>query len=348
MKMTLQRRRRIREVLIAAALLFLVLPSCGGILPFAAAFISPAVVVVVSSSSWNHNHHHPNKRMWPAVLNAAAAKKKMVADSRPRNEFSRTIQPDRIIRITRGGASSSFRMSLQANETECQDLAKRFGLTNVSKLEASVLLRPESLGGGSSGSGSGSAAAAATSVVDLFGGVEAHGTVLATITQVCVRTNEKFQVDLEFPLYAIVRPTIGVGSSQYYNSYSDDDDDDIDVNVNEDDEYEAVKNSDNSKGNNNNNNNKKRKKSSRGSKSASNNNLNEMDLLQLQRMMQEDIISMENNDALMQDESIYPAGGLLDVGELVTQLFFLNIDPYPKKPGTDGTSGVQQKWSISG
>ena len=41
------------------------------------------------------------------------------------------------------------------------------------------------------------------------------------------------------------------------------------------------------------------------------------------------------DDVLMEDESIYPIDGLLDVGELVSQLFWLKLDPYPKKPGTD-------------
>ena len=37
-------------------------------------------------------------------------------------------------------------------------------------------------------------------------GVQVEGTVTARVTQTCVRTGEKFDVDVEFPLFAIVRP----------------------------------------------------------------------------------------------------------------------------------------------
>jgi hypothetical protein len=40
-------------------------------------------------------------------------------------------------------------------------------------------------------------------------------------------------------------------------------------------------------------------------------------------------------DAQIEDDAIYPGGGgdgRLDAGELVAQLFFLSLDPYPKKP----------------
>ena len=44
---------------------------------------------------------------------------------------------------------------------------------------------------------------------------------------------------------------------------------------------------------------------------------------------------MTSNDAvLMEDEAIYSTESLLDVGELVSQLFWLQLDPYPKKPGS--------------
>jgi hypothetical protein len=43
----------------------------------------------------------------------------------------------------------------------------------------------------------------------------------------------------------------------------------------------------------------------------------------------------DEDDMLMEDGMIYPWDGALDVGE---QLFFLKMDPYPKKPGSDFTS----------
>jgi hypothetical protein len=329
-----QKRQRIRRTttntgaLVATCLLLLLLPLvapagwCCGVVT---AFTSPVVVVVVVNPA--------SKRMPLAcslskntALQAASSKnskKKSNSPSiLPRNEFSRTVQPDRLVRSSSSASRGGFRMSLEANATECLDLARRFdgsgspGLTSILKLQAEVTLRQESLGGGSGG----------TAVVGLFGGIEAQGTVTATITQTCVRTNEKFPVDLEFPLYAIVRPSV-VTAQQYYNN---------DDNGNNVDEVVADETADYSKSSHNN---KKRKKSSYRGQNNNNNN-NGDNLLQLQRMMQEDI-SIED-DALVQDESIYcSAGGggggggsFLDVGELVTQLFFLQIDPYPKMPGT--------------
>ena len=38
---------------------------------------------------------------------------------------------------------------------------------------------------------------------------------------------------------------------------------------------------------------------------------------------------------LVEDESIYSIdSGVLDVGELIAQSFWLQLDPFPKKPGT--------------
>jgi hypothetical protein len=56
-----------------------------------------------------------------------------------------------------------------------------------------------------------------------------------------------------------------------------------------------------------------------------------MDVMELQRMLQYDM----SDDDVMEDEAIFPLDGMLDIGELVAQLFWLKLDPYPKKPGTD-------------
>jgi hypothetical protein len=318
MRMTTLQRRRIlhAETAAAAVLLNFLLASFAVV-----AFTSPMVLVLVNPSEKRLRYLLSSRTV---SLHAAAKKKSNSPMSilPLRNEFSRTIQPDRLLRhsssssATARGGGGGFRMTLQANETECLDLARRFdggsgsvGLTSIAKLEASLTLRPESLGGNS---------------VGLFGGVEAQGTVTATITQTCVRTNEKFNVNLEFPLYAIVRPAVAashvVSNSYAAQEYGDDNANDAAAAAAEPVDYRSKSNSK-----------KKKKKSYR---SSGGNNEIMGDLLQLQRMMQEDISA--EDDALVQDESIYPAGGnsFLDVGELVTQLFFLQIDPYPKKPGT--------------
>jgi len=47
---------------------------------------------------------------------------------------------------------------------------------------------------------------------------------------------------------------------------------------------------------------------------------------------------------LVEDEAVYSLSSeQLDVGELIAQTFWLQLDPYPKKPGTDPVV-----WEISG
>jgi hypothetical protein len=211
----------------------------------------------------------------------------------PQNEFSRPLQTERILRMRR-----DYLVELEASTEECKALASRFDLSDIAKLEASLKLRQESIGGKGHSTG-----------------VEVDGTVFASVTQRCVRTNEDFQVDLEFPLYCIVRPVMPLygllqGEEPESNSNT---------------EREGKSNS------------KPRKNSYR----PQDTNIGEMDMMQLQRMLQQDI--SDEDDMLMEDEAIYPCDGALDVGELVAQLFYLKMDPYPKKPGSDFAS-----FSISG
>jgi hypothetical protein len=204
----------------------------------------------------------------------------------PQNEFSRPLQTERILRMKR-----DYLIDLEASTEECKALAGRFDLSDIAKLEATLKLRQESIGGKGYSTG-----------------VEVDGTVFASVTQRCVRTNEDFQVDLEFPLYCIVRPVVpmyalmngGGGEEAQSNTVPE----------------------------------KREEKSN--NKPKRNVKVGEMDMMQLQRMLQQDI--SDEDDMLMEDEMIYPCDGALDVGELVAQLFFLKMDPYPKKPGSDFTS----------
>ncbi len=62
--------------------------------------------------------------------------------------------------------------------------------------------------------------------------------------------------------------------------------------------------------------------------------LDEMALTALQELMEE-YDAEEKLEEVIEDENIYnDDDGVLDVGELVAQLFRANLDPYPKKPGT--------------
>lgn len=217
---------------------------------------------------------------------AAKINKKLPIEIPP-NEFSRTLQPDRVLKTRRGG--SGYAVTVSADPTECKALAIRFDLSEIASLSADLQLRPELIGatGG--------------------GGVEVEGSCRATVTQRCVRTNEEFQVDLEFPLYCIVRPVLPLAQLLAQNSLDNDNGDDS------------------SRG--------KGATTKRTNYRPQDRNMDEMDVMELQRMLQLDI--SDEDDVLMEDEAIYCYDGLMDVGELVAQLFWLKLDPYPKKPGTN-------------
>lgn len=156
-------------------------------------------------------------------------------------------------------------------------MAARFELSEISQLSADLTLLQAT---GSS--------------------IHVEGLCQTKVKQRCVRTNEEFDVVMEFPLYCVVRPVEPI----LQRLGRDDDDEVFDRKNTITKERELPKHG---------------------------NNLDEMDVMALQRMLQTDI----DEDILMEDEAIYAIGGLLDVGELVSQLFWLNLDPYPKKPGTN-------------
>eukprot|EP00536_Pseudo-nitzschia_multiseries_P008772 jgi/Psemu1/325342/estExt_fgenesh1_pg.C_2290007 len=111
-----------------------------------------------------------------------------------RNEFSRVIYIDRIFQQRgRNSEQRDHEVKIKADAEECEALAKRFELKNIETLEARLSFRPamEALAAGASGGGL---------------PVEAEGTIEAHLTQTCVRTNEEFEVDVEFPVYLIVKP----------------------------------------------------------------------------------------------------------------------------------------------
>jgi hypothetical protein len=248
------------------------------------------------------------------VLSRRAAKSSKVEQEHPYeetselppNEFSRTFQIDRILKTRKGanGISNSnyfYPVAIEANEMECIALARRFDLSSINNLSASLQLRPSSLNTGGIGSGS----------------IEVEGVCKSVVVQRCVRTNEDFEVALEFPIYSVVRPVIPnnngilqqdssstIGSYQQNNEYGE------------------------------NNEVRKMKTSNKKSYRIADRNIDEMDVMELQRMLQSDM--NHDNDVLMEDEAIYSVNdGQIDVGELVSQLFWFTLDPYPKKPGTD-------------
>ena len=196
----------------------------------------------------------------------------------PVNEFSRLIEPDRILKIKR-----DYVTDIEATPEECNALADRFDLPEISELTSSMSLRREMAGSGS---------------------VEVEGTISAIVTRICVRTNEPFVVEESIPLFSIVRPVTPISKI-----------------VSQQRELEEQFGLDETR------------KSRKSSYRPQDRNLDDMDVMELQRILQQDISS--EDDVLMEDEAIYTTDGTLDVGELVAQLFYLSLDPYPKKPGSD-------------
>jgi hypothetical protein len=232
---------------------------------------------------------------------AVASKRgKVEPISLPENEFSRKVQPERILKSRR-----DFVMDLEASESERAALAARFDLAEIGALHASVSLVPESTARGT--------------------GIQAHGSVTATVTQRCVRTGEAFQVDLEFPVEALVRPVRPLLSSLSFAEEMED--------------GKGMRESRSSQ---------KSMRNNMSKKSDRSTGFNGMDLAELQGLLE----GAENDGSgsidsssttLMEDEAIYSTESLLDVGELISQLFWLQLDPYPKKGG----SGPVQ-YSITG
>ena len=136
------------------------------------------------------------------------------------------------------------------------------------------------------------------------------------MTRTCVRTNEEFAVDMEFPVYALVRPVESSGGGPSLNlekalSF---------VEMNRDTSFSK----------------KNKNVKNHSSYEDAADEIDPAELLKIQTML-EGLASNDENvdDILMEDEYIYATTGALDVGELVSQLFWLELDPYPRKPGSE-------------
>jgi hypothetical protein len=115
--------------------------------------------------------------------------------------------------------------------------------------------------------------------------VEVEGTIVAGVTQTCVRTNEDFDVDLEFSLFALVRPVAPLF-----------DDLQEDVNLTESKSFEEDVRS-------------KKGKEKKDSKALDvpERNVNAIDILELQRLLQD----LDTEDDVIEDESIYSLDGVI-------------------------------------
>lgn len=259
-------------------------------------------------------------------------------NSNSMNEFSRPIRTQRVLHTTKKRRNNThqeqqqqqrdYECHVKASPEECQALADRFELTDLTELEASLKIRPAISSGVLSSS---------SSAVVLP--VEVEGTIQAHLTQTCVRTNEKFEVDVEFPLYALVKPMSSVEALMSGDGAAIMDD-------NYDYDSSGSKKAKNK-------NKKNNKKSSKAKLAQSTQQVYSLDdVMDLQAAIEaasaDDDYDNDDGDggmyggriaaassSLVEDEAIYSSQtGVLDVGELVAQTFWLELDPFPKKPGT--------------
>ncbi|MGK3745227.1 MAG: hypothetical protein ACI8RD_014014 [Bacillariaceae sp.] len=245
-----------------------------------------------------------------------------------RNEFSRIINIDRIFSNRRRALNQSQRdhvVTVKADENERKALAERFDLKGLIKLNAELSFRPAREG-----------------LADIgYGGsfpVEAEGMIEAHLTQTCVRTNEEFDVDVEIPVYAIIRPV--ESNFEKLNGINTQ----TEQQVQEEEEEEES----NTKGKKKN---KNKKKKDKNTFHENKKVYNLDDIFNLQTALQEadsfssggagggsGIGGSDDEDGVadvVEDEGIYSlSSDQLDVGELIAQTFWLELDWYPKKPGT--------------
>lgn len=242
------------------------------------------------------------------------------SESTSQNEFSRTIRVNKWFAVGAGTSNrrnKAMNLSVSATSSERESLAKRFRLSNISDLSAEMVVQP-ALGDN-----------------DDTGCIEAKGTITARVTQTCVRTNEGFDVDLEFPFHTVLRAMEAATSS--VNDGSDTTDilsegelAALDAAAQLGDGRQQRKKKGGGGGGK-----QKREKGVKGVRGGqSSRDLDDMGMKELQNIMQE----YEVLDEIIEDESCFCTDGIVDVGEIVAQMFRSKLDPYPKKPGTDPVS----------
>mmetsp|Transcript_31931 Transcript_31931/g.67134 ORF Transcript_31931/g.67134 Transcript_31931/m.67134 type:complete len:320 (-) Transcript_31931:225-1184(-) len=245
-------------------------------------------------------------------------------DSTSNNEFSRTIRVSKWFSSIAGSTGNRFSkktmdLSISATEEERHALATRFRLKNITALSADLVVQPVLGGGDASGSGG------RGGNIDDSECIEARGTVCAQVTQKCVRTNEEFDVSLEFSFETVLKAQASqTGSS------------DVEIeplSLGEMAALDAASKLDNKRSQKKKGGNKKRGiKGVRGGQGSK--DLDGSGMKQLQDILME----YEVTDEIIEDESCFCTDGIVDCGEVVAQMFRSKLDPYPKKPGSDPVS----------
>lgn len=229
------------------------------------------------------------------------------------NEFSRTIRVSKWFSAGGGGSSRSnnriMNLDLIASELERHALANRFRLSAISSLTADLTVVPALHG----------------NALDVGDCIEASGTVSSTLTQKCVRTNEDFEISIQFSFDTVLRAMKANKSS----AASVDNNDEPELSEGELAALEAASTLGGGGRRKKKGNKQKDVKGIRGGQSSK--DLDGSGMKQLQDILME----YEVTDEIIEDEACFCTDGIVDCGEIVAQMFRSKLDPYPKKPGSD-------------
>lgn len=292
--------------------------------------ISPTPPTQILVSSWSRGISDKNKKASHRCWNVLFSEREggdagPINDSTSRNEFSRTIRVSKWFNGGGGGGGSlssrsrkRMDLSIFATPEERNALANRFRLTKITALSADMVVQPAfgGISGTSDGGGRGGGNA------DQVECIEATGTVCAQVTQTCVRTNEEFDVSLEFSFETVLR-------AMSSNSGRGNDVGDEPLSAGEvsalDAAYKLGRGKERKiKGGN-------KPRGGKGIKGGqSSRDLDGIGMKQMQDILTE----YEVSDEIIEDESCFCTDGIVDCGEIVAQMFRSKLDPYPKKPGT--------------
>ena len=161
-------------------------------------------VVVLEAFTFKYNNHHHG--LYHFMSNNNNNNNNNNDDvSKLQNEFSRPIHTDII--LSPRSSRRKYNQQISATTNELQNLAKRFSLSNISKLDANLILTKDDSRLSSSSSSSKVSFGGSSSSSNTNSGccIVVQGDVIAHVTQTCVRTNEDFDVEFEFSIYSIVR-----------------------------------------------------------------------------------------------------------------------------------------------
>ena len=309
-------------------LLFLLVALCvGSTSNNAFAFLTSRSASILSSqtsSSSSSSCTINNKKLGCLFMSENSKEEKDTGpknESTSQNEFSRTVRVNKWFAVgagTNNRRNKAMNLSISATSSEREALAKRFRLSNISALSAEMVVQP------------------AVGDNDDTGCIEAKGTITAQVTQTCVRTNEGFDVDLEFPFHTVLRAmeaaaTSTGGGVDTADSLSEGELAALDAAAQLGGGRQRKKKGGGGGGGGK----QKRDKGVKGVRGGqSSRDLDAMGMKELQNILQE----YEVLDEIIEDDSCFCTDGIVDVGEIVAQIVRSKLDPYPKKPGTDRVS----------